>query len=49
MLIWKQAWFCTDELMKQIGKSYQRKMEEGSYDSDTKFVGLGNIASLRRW
>ena len=36
MLIWKQAWFCTGELMKQIGKSYQRKMEEVSYDSDIK-------------
>ena len=36
MLIWKQAWFCSGELMKQIGKTYQRKVEEGSYDSDTK-------------
>ena len=34
MLIWKQAWFCTGELMKQTGKSYQRMMEEGSYDTD---------------
>ena len=33
-----QAWFCTGELMKQIEKSYQRKMEEGSYDTDTKKV-----------
>ena len=38
MLIWKQAWFCTGELMKQTGKSYQRMMEEGFYDTDIKKV-----------
>ena len=38
MLIWKQVWFCTGELMKQTGKSYQRMMEEGSYDTDIKKV-----------
>ena len=46
MLIWKQAWFCTGELMKQIGRNYARKMEEGCYDTDIKkCISQGNMVA----